>query len=149
VHRHAVQVHGAPAAPPFAAAFLCTGERQLVAERVEQAGGGIDPQRHGLSVEGERDRDCGLWISDCGMAVHGAESAIRNPKSAISNSCISLSGVSAIALESAPVARATASAIAGKGPAIASAPSRFAPPASGGYGFSRNTPRTDATSSEA
>src|SRR5437764_8216859 len=129
VHRHAVQVHGARAALAFAAAFLCTGERQLVAERVEQAGGGIDPQRHGLSVEGERDRDCGLWISDCGMAVHGAESAIRNPKSAISSSSISFSGVSGIALGSAPVARATAFAIAGAGPSIGSSPSPFAPPA--------------------
>src|SRR5213078_1374232 len=98
-------------------------------ERVEQAGGGIDPQRHGLSVEGERDRDCGLWISDCGMAVHGAESAIRNPKSAISSSSISFSGVSGIALGSAPGARATAFAIAGAGPSIGSSPSPFAPPA--------------------
>src|SRR5438093_12293605 len=128
VHRQPVQVHGAGAALALAAALLRACERQLIAEGVEQAGGGVHPQRHRLPVKGEGDGEG------------------RHPP--LSSSSISRSGVSGIALGSAPVARATAFRIAGAGPSIGSSPRPFALPAPCGYGFSRNATRTDGTSSD-
>ena len=72
VRAAAVEQHGAGAALAVVAALLGAGEAEVLAQRVEQRGAGVELERARLAVDGERDRGA--------LGFHGA--ATRRPGSA-------------------------------------------------------------------